>query len=189
MNLLPRKVSAIAIVAMFSVWPIVHTGIVKRYDLHPWRFFGLAMYAVPPPQLQAREIMVSRFGEKYREVSVASAPAPYGQRLLGAIMSVVSGRSTWGVLYHPDTEAEILFKLMPSADSLVLSLDSCRLDATAIVQCHAIQYICEKRDTSHQRLAECCAAVEPVSTESEAQPCVARLSMPTAAGPRPRWPR
>ena len=44
--------------AAFTIWPLVHRGLVARYDTNPWRLFGWAMYCVPRPKLLPMAVVV-----------------------------------------------------------------------------------------------------------------------------------
>jgi hypothetical protein len=44
------------------VWPIAHAGLVARYQLDPWEFFGWSMYALPAARVQVL-VEVERGGE------------------------------------------------------------------------------------------------------------------------------
>ncbi len=36
-----------AALLIFAVWPVVHIGLVKRYDINPWKLAGWGMYSAP----------------------------------------------------------------------------------------------------------------------------------------------
>jgi hypothetical protein len=57
-----RRKVMLAIVAFVLVWPVVHVGLVARYRLDPWEFFGWSMYALPAARVQVR-VEVERAGE------------------------------------------------------------------------------------------------------------------------------
>jgi hypothetical protein len=52
----------LAIVVFVLVWPVAHAGLVARYGLDPWEFFGWSMYALPAARVQVR-VDVVRGGE------------------------------------------------------------------------------------------------------------------------------
>jgi hypothetical protein len=51
-----------AIVAFVLVWPVAHAGLVARYRIDPWEFFGWSMYSLPAARVQVR-VDVERRGE------------------------------------------------------------------------------------------------------------------------------
>lgn len=43
-----RKARIVGVlITAIAVWPLVHHGLVRLYDVNPWKLFGFAMYAVP----------------------------------------------------------------------------------------------------------------------------------------------
>ena len=38
----------------FAVWPAVHIGLVKRWDVNPWKLMGWGMYAAPQMPAELR---------------------------------------------------------------------------------------------------------------------------------------
>lgn len=56
-----RTVVGVFLIA-FAVWPLIHRGLVWRYDVDPWKLFGFAMYAVPGPMKTVRVFPVSEDG-------------------------------------------------------------------------------------------------------------------------------
>ena len=43
---------------LLLVWPLVHHGLVLRYDISPWNFAGWAMYCVPRKAIEVELIAV-----------------------------------------------------------------------------------------------------------------------------------
>ena len=35
-------------IGLLMVWPLLHFGLVRAYDMNPWKLGGLAMYTAPP---------------------------------------------------------------------------------------------------------------------------------------------
>lgn len=59
-----RQRVMMAIVVFVLVWPLVHLGLVARYRLDPWEFFGWSMYALPAARVQV-SVEVERGGEVF----------------------------------------------------------------------------------------------------------------------------
>ncbi len=57
-----RRKLMLAIVAFVLLWPVAHAGLVARYQIDPWEFFGWSMYALPAARVQVR-VEVERAGE------------------------------------------------------------------------------------------------------------------------------
>jgi hypothetical protein len=60
--------------AMFTLWPAVHIGLVERYDLSPWKLAGWGMYSAPRFDLAGMEVY-GRASES-EEFEKLTAPAP-----------------------------------------------------------------------------------------------------------------
>jgi hypothetical protein len=56
-----RRLVGLFLVA-FALWPAVQHGLVRVYDVDPWRLFGWAMYTVPGPMKTLRVVEISRDG-------------------------------------------------------------------------------------------------------------------------------
>lgn len=41
---------------LFTLWPLVHIGLVATYDLSPWKLGGWGMYSAPRDKYQGMEI-------------------------------------------------------------------------------------------------------------------------------------
>jgi len=48
-----KRVLFVALVFL-AVWPILHHGIVTTYDMDPWLYFGMSMYARPRIRISKR---------------------------------------------------------------------------------------------------------------------------------------
>jgi len=112
--------------------------------------------------------MAAQPGSPYQEVAIDRLPRPYNDRVRNILRSVTSGRATWGRSFDPRGAAEELLQLMPSADSLVLSLDSCRLGKVPIVECNLIQYQCA-RSAQADSGAQCWNPLRPIRAGEIAQ--------------------
>ncbi len=42
-----KRVVVYVFLVAFAVWPLVHIGLVKRYDVNPWKLAGWGMYSAP----------------------------------------------------------------------------------------------------------------------------------------------
>jgi hypothetical protein len=43
-----RRRAVVSLLIAVAVWPIVHHALARTVGIHPWKFFGWAMYATPP---------------------------------------------------------------------------------------------------------------------------------------------
>jgi hypothetical protein len=60
-----RRRFMLAIVLFVLIWPMAHAGLVARYRIDAWEFFGWSMYALPAARVQVR-VEVEREGEMQR---------------------------------------------------------------------------------------------------------------------------
>jgi len=60
-----RRAAMCAVVLFVAIWPLAHAGLVARYHLDAWEFFGWSMYARPAARVQVR-VDVERDGETRR---------------------------------------------------------------------------------------------------------------------------
>jgi len=44
---LSKRTTVYAILVAFTLWPLVHIGLVRRYDVNPWKLAGWGMYSAP----------------------------------------------------------------------------------------------------------------------------------------------
>lgn len=114
-----------ALIAVF-LWPPVHHGLVRSFDLDPWSFFGWSMYAVPNLRLNVR---AARLEAGSAPDWNAISPALYGPMRAYALK-----RQRWGELLPPDALAEQIFAEQPEHPGLlirvrrwVIDRDSARL--------------------------------------------------------------
>lgn len=47
MSLASKRRLILALLVGFALWPLVHRGLVARYEVSPWRLGGWAMYCTP----------------------------------------------------------------------------------------------------------------------------------------------
>lgn len=59
-----RRRWMLAIVVFVLVWPLAHAGLVARYRLDAWEFFGWSMYALPAARVQV-SVEIERDGELF----------------------------------------------------------------------------------------------------------------------------
>lgn len=58
-----RRAVVLCLLAL-AVWPLIHRGLVWRYDVDPWKLFGVAMYSVPGPMKTVRVFPISQGGRR-----------------------------------------------------------------------------------------------------------------------------
>jgi hypothetical protein len=111
-----------------AVWPLFQYAASVYWETNPWKFFGWAMYTVPPPQVQMGmgEIHGGQIDwDRRREV-----PRP----LLEEGFRFLDRRTAYGRLHAPDELAGMALAAFPETEgvairvrSLVLNRESARL--------------------------------------------------------------
>ena len=105
-----QRITFIALLA-FAIWPLVHRGLVARYDITPWKFMGFAMYCMPTV-----EPLVDVYAH-YGERRAAIDPQPAHMRdLRREIMRFVTFRRVWGKLLPPDRIGKLMPTVLTRAD-------------------------------------------------------------------------
>ena len=120
-----RRAVATAVVASAALWPLVHRGVVARFDVNPWKLGGLAMYAaVTPPVLVG--LFEARPGG-YRVIDPRPLPLWVRQRLEGFERE----RHALGDLRRPDDLARAVLEARPDLAELSLLVQRMRLDPSS----------------------------------------------------------
>lgn len=107
------------VLAVLTVWPLLHYFLVSRYGASPWHFFGWAMYTVPRAPL-AVELFDAR-----------GAPLPlerFPRELDEEIRRYGERRRAWGDLLPPDELAQRLFASVPWLRKIEIVVTTYRFD-------------------------------------------------------------
>jgi hypothetical protein len=107
-----KKRILLAVLALLAVWPLVHMGLVARYEIDPWRFFGFAMYAVPSSYQYVHEVEL-RDG---REVNIHHSWLD--EESLAAHLTLMRKRAVLGKFAEPHELAASLLKARPEMSGL-----------------------------------------------------------------------
>ena len=103
---------------ILAVWPLVQYAITVHLDSNPWKFFGWAMYAAPPPQIQMgmADIAGGRVDwERQREI-----PGP----IVEEGFRFVDRRTALGRLHAPDRLAEMALAAFPDTEGVAIRVRS-----------------------------------------------------------------
>ena len=109
---LKRRLCFIALI-VFASWPLVHRGLVARYDLTPWKFMGFAMYCLPkiPPLVE----VYAHYGERRARIDAGAVPVSELPRELARFITF---RQVWGELLPPDRIGELVGATLSRADRI-----------------------------------------------------------------------
>ncbi len=115
MNKLKQSVVHAALVAL-TVWPAVHIGLVKAYDVNPWKLAGWGMYSAPqlPSYVQITCLTPDRVGS----YELGSLPPEIEPELQEFLLL----RRHLGLLVEPDEFAAALLDYYPAIDGVDIAI-------------------------------------------------------------------
>jgi len=155
-------------IVFLAIWPTVHHGLVATYEINPWIFFGLSMYARanPTPDIVALEAAYpgQPFQPVNRDALRASLPLRRNLRTL------VDGRSSYGTLYNPETVAEEMFDAFPrDIDRVSFTMRVLNLNAKGMLVAKDARTVCQKGKERSQ--VECTTApIAPQASSGTSPP-------------------
>ncbi len=117
-----KKRIVFAALMLVVVWPLVHHGLVRRYEINPWKFFGWSMYCIQPGRLELLFFPVADGGESPKWY--AGQPA----ELTDAIGEYLNRRRVWGLLLPPDEVASAVFDHAPRLNKVRLEVSETVMD-------------------------------------------------------------
>lgn len=120
---LKRRIILVVLV-FFSVWPLAHYGVVHKYDLYPWKWFGWAMYTVPVRRLVATATSLP----DGRQLKPGNPPSEQDKQLIEAYNKFSSYYMQLGELVEASEFARALFKAFPDVNELAIKVQDVRLD-------------------------------------------------------------
>ena len=137
-----KRVLFVAIVFL-AVWPIIHHGIVTTYDMDPWLYFGMSMYARPRPILGVIALRAAYPGEPFRSVNPNDLPA--NSPLRRNIRMLTDGRAWYGTLHNPEPVVEEMFDSFPSdIDRVSFTMRVLNLNAEGMLVAQDTRTECRK---------------------------------------------
>jgi hypothetical protein len=123
---------------LFAIWPLIQFGLVRAYDVDPWKLMGFAMYCVPGPMKTVRVYEISSDGSQ--RLLDFMAYDEEEQRVVDRFREL---RRTLGDLQPSDELARAMLALHPDFEgvvvaviSLKLDLESARLDSKVTTDTH-----------------------------------------------------
>ncbi len=114
---LRQKTAAIALLLIaFTLWPIVHHVVAKRYFVNPWRLFGWAMYCVPIYRPRVR-FFTTQGGQR---LEIAYPRASRDDAL--TYERFLAHRAQLGMLVEPDDLGQAFFRRYPELDQVTVHI-------------------------------------------------------------------
>ena len=107
-----KRITVYAFLLAFTVWPLVQIGMVKRYDVNPWKLAGWGMYSAPqlPAWVQLFALTPDSVGV-YEIQTVQPALQP-------AVDGFLRQRRGLGQLVEPDALAREMLDYYPAIDGV-----------------------------------------------------------------------
>ena len=115
------KIVATALCAI-ALWQPVHHFLVRRYDLNPWKLFGLSMYCLPHAS-HIRILDMSEPGGRLLRTAELSAET------VAMIEKFDGDRNDLGQLASPDRIAGRILEELPHVRGLAIEVVVVRLDS------------------------------------------------------------
>jgi hypothetical protein len=125
----------VAALAVLTVWPLLHTHLVRRYGLNPWKLGGWGMYAVPAILPSGMEILGRGEGEPFERLSAPAA------EILRAGNDVLARHRWLGRLTGTRPLAALVFAAQPAWTELRVVVHQPVLDReTGMIEAGTIVY-------------------------------------------------
>lgn len=112
----------VAVLLFVAFWPLVHRGLVARYDVNPWKLAGFAMYTTPTPPVQ---VVLFRRGAGGLVPIDERSLSPELQRRLARFRVE---RHALGALRRPDALGAALLEARPELAWVVVAVQRMQLD-------------------------------------------------------------
>ena len=120
---LRKRRALLGLLLLISVWPLVHRGLVMRFEMNPWKLGGFAMYATVVPPLQV--IVFQRTDEGVVPLDEKLLPPAVRERLARFRIE----RHALGQLRSPDDVGRAIQAARPELDWIVITVVRRTLDA------------------------------------------------------------
>ncbi len=125
------------------VWPILHHVMVTAYDMDPWLYFGMSMYARARPTIYIGAMEAAYPGQPFQSVNrdavLASLP------LLRNFEMLTNDRKHYGTLYNPEPVVKEIFKAFPrDIDRLAFTVRSLSLNDEGMMVAKDTRTVCRK---------------------------------------------
>jgi len=107
-----KRIIVYAFLVAFTVWPLVHISLVKRFEVNPWKLAGWGMYSAPqlPAWVQLFALTPDSVGI-YEIQTVQPALQP-------AVDGFLRHRRGLGQLVEPDALARAMLDYYPGIDGV-----------------------------------------------------------------------
>ena len=118
-----KRHTVVGLLAVLAVWPIVHRGLVARYEISPWKLYGWAMYCdVVSSVMRVRVMEID--GRRILYKAGPNLP-PYVRREWNRFQDF---RRVFGLLHEPDALGAALLRALPNALRVEIQVVRTQLD-------------------------------------------------------------
>jgi len=137
-----RRVVFAAIVFL-AIWPMVHHVIVTTYEINPWIYFGLSMYAKVSPRPEIVALEAAYPGQPFQSVNRNTLRASLP--LKRSIWTLAFNRQNYGTLYNPEPiVAEMFDPFPPDINRLAFTMRVLNLNAEGTMVAKDTRTECRK---------------------------------------------
>jgi len=135
-----RRAAAAAVVAWAALWPLVHRFLVARYEIHPWKLGGFAMYTT---WVDTHVALFEPMGDRLALIDERSLPEP----ALAALVAFRGARGALGRFSRPDELAATVFAERPRTRALLVVVQRQWLDReSARIASSKVTFPYERKD-------------------------------------------
>ena len=140
-----KKRAVFGFVLFLGLWPIFHHWLVTRYEMDPWKYFGMSMYAKTRPMVNLASMEMAYPGELFQELPFRSPEDRFAVTLLEKTLELVARRKNYGTLYRPEVIVREMFQILPSEiDRLTFTMGLLSLDSKAMLTLRVVRTECKK---------------------------------------------
>ena len=134
-------------IVFLGLWPIFHHWLVTRYEMDPWKYFGMSMYSTPRTIASVPSTMEIAYpGQTFQEVTFRSREHPFASQLHQKARELVRRRSDYGTLYRPEVIVKEMFQILPSGiDRLAFTIGFLSFGSEAMLTLRVVRTECQRR--------------------------------------------
>ncbi len=141
-----KKRVLFGLLVFLGLWPIFHHWLVTRYEMDPWKYFGMSMYAMPRPMARLISMEMAYPGQPFQAISLPYSDQPFAVHLEQKARELVRRRKDYGTLYRPEVVVSEMFQILPGEiDRLAFTMGLLSLDSKAMLTLRVVRTECQKR--------------------------------------------
>lgn len=115
-TLITKKRISIFLLSIFLIWPLIHTYLVFKYEINPWKFFGWSMYISPSTATTIKVIAKVNNKNHYLEPKTSTQKA--------LLKDHATYSNNYGKFYEPNKLVEeIIQKIDKKPDAIKIIVE------------------------------------------------------------------